>query len=233
MHPGLKALELYPAALNAVEVAMFHFRGSIKRLCHSVSSLFFLFKWKQKDEWSLVHGTLPPSGPEKEDQWEPDREQDSDELWLSLHLSISVSDRTQTDVVGWGGVGGSGVFGWLDATRGRRHAVRAQRRVPHLEEGAGAFWGRRGSVRRTVTHGEDVIVAGDVGATGNVIGALGEAGGHSVGSLQDAHSRLWGHFRKEEGNSRTEMVRNIGGGEHTHTHKHTDLQKRPDSVPLI
>lgn len=87
---------------------MFHFRGSIKRLCHSVSSLFFLFKWKQKDEWSLVHGTLPPSGPEKEDQWEPDREQDSDELWLSLHLSISVSDRTQTDVVGWGGVGGVG-----------------------------------------------------------------------------------------------------------------------------
>lgn len=65
---------------------------------------------EKKDEWSLVHGTLPPSGPEKEHQWEPDREQDSDELWLSLHLSISVSDRTYTDVVGWGGrwcLGGS------------------------------------------------------------------------------------------------------------------------------
>ena len=31
------------AALNAVEVAVFHFRGSIKRLCHRVSSLFLFF----------------------------------------------------------------------------------------------------------------------------------------------------------------------------------------------
>lgn len=203
MHPGLKALEPYPAkpraALNAVEVTVFHFRGSIKRLCCSVSSLSFFFKEKKKDEWSLVYGTLPPSGPEKKHQWEPDREKDSDELWLSLHLSISVSKEHTQRL--WGGRGGEGV---AQCCPGCRHAVRARPRVPHLEEGAGAFWGRRGSVRGTVTHGEYVIVAGDVGATRNVIGTLGEASGHSIGSLQDAHSRLCGRLRKKEGNSGTD-----------------------------
>lgn len=38
-------------------------------------------------------------------------------------------------------------------------------------------------MRGAVTHGKYVIVAGDVGAAGNVIGVLGEAGGHSIGSL--------------------------------------------------
>lgn len=67
-------------------------------------------------------------------------------------------------------------------------------------------------MRGAVTHGEYVIVAGDVGATRNVIGTLGEAGGHSIGSLQDTHSWLCGGLRKQEGNSGTEMVRNTGGG---------------------
>lgn len=87
-------------------------------------------------------------------------------------------------------------------------------------------------MRGAVTHGEYVIVAGDVGATRNVIGTLGEAGGHSIGSLQDTHSRLCGFLRKQEGNSGTEMVRNTGRRAlharmhlrvrtHTHTHWHT------------
>lgn len=52
-------------------------------------------------------------------------------------------------------------------------------------------------MRGAVTHGKYVIVVGDVGAAGKVIGALGEAGGHSIGSLQDAHCRLCDKFRKE------------------------------------
>lgn len=63
--------------------------------------------------------------------------------------------------------------------------------VAPLEQGAGAFWGRRGCVRGAVAHGEYVVVAGDVAASGEVIGALGEAGCHSIGSLQDAHSRFY------------------------------------------
>lgn len=37
-------------------------------------------------------------------------------------------------------------------------------------------------------HGQNVIVAGDVAAARKVIGGLGEASGHSIRSLQDAHS---------------------------------------------
>lgn len=84
VHPGLKAFESLIissqatyAALNAVEVAVFHFRGSIKRLCRFVSSFSFKEK-KNKDEWSLVYGmllsTLPPLELEKEHQWDPERE---------------------------------------------------------------------------------------------------------------------------------------------------------------
>lgn len=50
-----------------------------------------------------------------------------------------------------------------------------------------------------VTHGKYVIVAGDVAAAGEVIGALGEAGGHAVGSLQDAHCWLCSSLGKKEG----------------------------------
>lgn len=50
-----------------------------------------------------------------------------------------------------------------------------------------------------VTHGKYVIVAGDVGATGNVIGILGEAGGHSVWTLQDTHCWLCDSLGKKEG----------------------------------
>lgn len=73
-----------------------------------------------------------------------------------------------------------------------------------LEEGAGAFWGRRGCVCGAVTHGQYVIVVGDVAAAGKVIGALGEAGGHSIGSLQDAHRWLCGSLgeKKKEGGRR-------------------------------
>lgn len=41
-----------------------------------------------------------------------------------------------------------------------------------------------------VAHGQYVIVAGDVAVAGKVIGALGEAGGHSVGSLENTHCWL-------------------------------------------
>lgn len=93
-------------------------------------------------------------------------------------------------------------------------------------------------MRGAVTHGEYVIVAGDVGATRNVIGTLGEAGGHSIGSLQDTHSGLCGGLRKQEGNSGTEMVRNTGGGglharTHIRVHTHTHSQESCDTVPLI
>lgn len=43
--------------------------------------------------------------------------------------------------------------------------------------------------------GQDVVVAGDVTGAGQVIGALGESGGHPIGSLQNAHGWLcvkWG-----------------------------------------
>lgn len=52
-------------------------------------------------------------------------------------------------------------------------------------------------MRGAVTHGEYVIVAGDVAAAGKVIGALGEAGGHSIGSLQDAHRWLCGSYGRQ------------------------------------
>lgn len=56
-------------------------------------------------------------------------------------------------------------------------------------------------MRGAVTHGQYVIVAGDVAATGKVIGALGEAGGHSIRSLQNAHRWLCDSLGKEEGKS--------------------------------
>lgn len=95
------------------------------------------------------------------------------------------------------GVGGWGGVGWLNGAWDAGMLSEPDEGVPHLEEGAGAFRGRRGRVRGAVTHGEYVIVAGDVGATRNVIGTLGEAGGHSIGSLQDTHSRLCGGLRKK------------------------------------
>lgn len=53
-----------------------------------------------------------------------------------------------------------------------RHAVRARWRGCLLEKGAGAFWGWWWGMRRAVTHGKYIIVAGDVAAAGKVIGAL-------------------------------------------------------------
>lgn len=50
-----------------------------------------------------------------------------------------------------------------------------------------------------VTHGQNVIVAGDVAAAGEVIGTLGEAGSHSIGSLQDTHTWFWDKLGKKEG----------------------------------
>lgn len=50
-----------------------------------------------------------------------------------------------------------------------------------------------------VTHGQYVIVVGDVAAAGKVIRALGEASGHSIGSLQDTHCWLCDYLRKKEG----------------------------------
>ena len=60
-------------------------------------------------------------------------------------------------------------------------------------------------MRGAVTHWQYVIMAGDVAATGKVIGALGEAGGHSIGSLQDTHRWLCDSLGKEEGKSRRVM----------------------------
>ncbi len=54
-------------------------------------------------------------------------------------------------------------------------------------------------MRGAVTHGKYVIVARDVGVAGKVIGTLGEASGHSIGSLQDAHCWLCDSLGKKEG----------------------------------
>lgn len=50
-----------------------------------------------------------------------------------------------------------------------------------------------------VAHRQYVIVAGDVATVGKVIGALGEASGHSIGSLQDTHCWLCHNLGKKEG----------------------------------
>lgn len=65
-------------------------------------------------------------------------------------------------------------------------------------------------MRGAVAHGEYVVVAGDVAAAGEVIGALGEAGCHSIGSLQDAHSRFYRDClgNKEGGKREERCVRN-------------------------
>lgn len=54
-------------------------------------------------------------------------------------------------------------------------------------------------MRGAVTHGQYVIVAGDVAAAGKVIGALGETSGHSIGSLQDTHCWLCDSLGEKEG----------------------------------
>ena len=50
----------------------------------------------------------------------------------------------------------------------------------------------------TVAHRQNVVVAGNVAAARKVIGTLGEPGGHSIGTLQDAHSWLCGKFGEKE-----------------------------------
>lgn len=75
-------------------------------------------------------------------------------------------------------------------------------------------------MRGAVTHGQYVIVAGDVAATGKVIGALGEAGGHSIRSLQNAHR--WLNIidiparTAQEGGSASKGHFTVGGGLHLH-----------------
>lgn len=54
-------------------------------------------------------------------------------------------------------------------------------------------------MRGAVAHGEDVVVAGQVGGAREVVGVLGEAGGHSVGSMQDADRRFYGREAREKG----------------------------------
>lgn len=151
--------------------------------------------------------------------------------WGWASISASVSNRTHMETLVGGGIG-ERVGGWPNAAQGM--LSEPGEGDPCLEEGAGAFWGRRGCVRGAVTHGEYVVVAGDVGAARDVVGTLGEARGHSIGSLQDAHSRLCGHLRKKEGNSGTEMVRNSGGGgKHTHTCTCTYAQTEERSASYL
>lgn len=102
------------------------------------------------------------------------------------------------------------VVGWK--LPGCRHTVRAMWRLCPLEQRARALWAWRGCVRGTVAHGQYVIVAGDVAATGKVIGVLGEAGGHSIGSLQNTHSGLCGNLGKNEGKIRQRWWRVAGTG---------------------
>lgn len=102
----------------------------------------------------------------------------------SQHLSIYLN--THRDTVGegqWLRVGQT-LPGGPACCRGLAEGWRP------LEEGAGTLWGWRGCVRGAVTHWKYVVVAGHVGATRNVIGVLGEAGGHSIGPLQDTHCWL-------------------------------------------
>lgn len=94
------------------------------------------------------------------------------------HLGMDLD--TQGDTVG----GGGEAVEWWRRGRSLGGGWRP------LEEGAGALWGRRRCVRGAVAHGEDVVVAGQVGGAGQVVGVLGEAGGHPVGSVQDADRRL-------------------------------------------
>lgn len=54
-------------------------------------------------------------------------------------------------------------------------------------------------MRGAMTHGQYVVVAGDVATTGKIIGTLGEAGGHSIGPLQDTHRWLCDSLGKKEG----------------------------------
>lgn len=53
-------------------------------------------------------------------------------------------------------------------------------------------------------HGQNVIVAGDVAAARKLIGGLGEASGHSIRSLQDAHSWFCDSLKKK--NERGDML---------------------------
>lgn len=121
---------------------------------------------------------------------------------------------------------------------GCRHAVRVGRRVCPLEQRAGALWGWWGCVRGAVTHGQYVIVAGDVAATGKVIGTLGEAGGHSIGSLQNTHRRLCDILVKEEGKSRRGMWKTLrlkSGRQRLREKEQSEvhaIQKQP-TFPLI
>lgn len=100
-----------------------------------------------------------------------------------------------------------------------RHPFRAGRRVHPLEQGAGAFWEGWGCVRGAVTHGQYVIVAGDVAAAREVIGALGEAGGHSIGSLQDTHCWLCDSLGKKEENKTEWDTLRMKSGRHRMRHK--------------
>lgn len=81
-------------------------------------------------------------------------------------------------------------------------------------------------MRGAVTHGEYVVVAGHVGATGNVIGVLGEAGGHSIGPLQDTHCWLCSGPGQKEGN----IGRGTLGKRRLERSRHSDKKRRKDSA---
>lgn len=74
-----------------------------------------------------------------------------------------------------------------------------------LKQGTGAFWGCRGCVCGAVAHGQNVVVARDVAATGKVIRTLGKTCGHSIGSLQDAHSGLCNSLREKVGKNKRDI----------------------------
>lgn len=114
-------------------------------------------------------------------------------------LSISTFEhRNQTHRDRRRAVGWKLASSWLQVSR---KLACCQGRVGGgpLEQRAGALWGWWGCVHWAVTHGQYIIVAGDVATVGKVIGALGEASGHSVRSLQDTHCWLCDSWGKKKG----------------------------------
>lgn len=163
---------------------LFHFRRSIKRPGSSLSDQFYKKIKRVNGRWCVGHSFLPSLHRKSVSEGAKESRR-AVAVPPSQHLSIYT--RRQRE--------GRRLKSWLNVAWMLANPCR---KVCPLEQRAGAFWGWRGGVRGAVAHGQYVIVAGDVAATGKVIGALGEAGGHSIGSLQDAHRWLCGDLGKKE-----------------------------------
>lgn len=188
-------------AISLFGIITFHIRRSINRPGSSLSDqLYKKIKWVN-GRWCVGRSFLPlPSWSVSEGAKEGRVQRSCGCPSISTSQYLIGHNRRQRE-------GRWLKFGWMFPRC--QHAVRARWRLCPLEQGAGAFWGWRGRVCGAVTHGQNVIVAGDVAASGKVIGALGEAGGHSIRSLQDTHRRLChSSGKKDRGKKWERYVRN-------------------------